>query len=358
MIILAASVVITLSNTGIIDKANQAKELASAAEVQALATNIWTELYIDGYRDEGLKGEVVLKLDEAGVSTNKWYIKVSNFGVNVAEKSKLTLGDMIIDALDYGQTVNYVSDNGIDKWKVLYKTNENIYLIASEKMEYDKFPRDLITTSGAGISGKEIMLEDGWTKNVAQVYWSKAPSVPATVQNPGMWMANWSDYTSLDNLKCIAYFLDETYWMGLRNSTATYSGYIKGAIGTPTLEMVVASWNERRNKMNDNTIYNISLNLVAGEYGYYINDSASNVKDSKYQLITTQDKLYIWNVNTSSSIWLASPSAASTESIVKLGYSGGMNHNTYTEYHYGVRPVVCISAKCPAQLGTTTDIAI
>ena len=58
MIILAASVVITLSNTGVIDRAGQAVDLTNEAQVQDLAALIWADAYMDNLRGQDLIDKV------------------------------------------------------------------------------------------------------------------------------------------------------------------------------------------------------------------------------------------------------------------------------------------------------------
>ena len=50
MIILAASVVITLSNTGVINRASEAVDLTNEAQVQDMAALIWADAFMDNLR--------------------------------------------------------------------------------------------------------------------------------------------------------------------------------------------------------------------------------------------------------------------------------------------------------------------
>ena len=87
MIILAASVVISLNNTGIIDKANTAVQLTDERQIQDLASLIWAEAYLDETRTDTIENVVKDKLEEQGVTEDKWNIQVSNTGVTVTSKS-------------------------------------------------------------------------------------------------------------------------------------------------------------------------------------------------------------------------------------------------------------------------------
>ena len=153
------------------------------------------------------------------------------------------------------------------------------------------------------------------------MWWNigSAPSSAATIQNPSRWMANWKDYSKNANGRCVSYLLDETYWNTFKNTSANYASYVLGAIGTPTAEMFVASWNAKREiavAKGDTKTYNKKLSLVAnGTTGYYVNDITTSdpASSNTYaQNIATTDNLYIWSTASNSAIWLASPSGTST----------------------------------------------
>ncbi len=85
MTILAASVVITLSNTGIINKANDAVEKTNINEVRQLATLTWSEEFMDGKRGDTLKNAVLESLKDY---TDKYDIVVDDKGVTVSKKGE------------------------------------------------------------------------------------------------------------------------------------------------------------------------------------------------------------------------------------------------------------------------------
>jgi hypothetical protein len=140
---------------------------------------------------------------------------------------------------------------------------------------------------------------------------------------------------------------------------------VLGAIGTPTGEMFVASWNAKREvalTKGDTTTYNIKLAFVPNSngIGYYLNDiTESNPAKTNTvkQTITTTDKLYVWNDYAPTR--LASPNG-SAEFIYGLHQFGEIIATNYPSTYPGVRPVVCLSADIPAKLGSegTTDFVI
>ena len=97
MIILAAGVVITLSNTGVINRASQAVNLTDEKSVQDLAALLWAEHYLDGDRNEDLVRNVTAKLEEQGVTVDKWNVEVSNTGIVISSKSNIKLITFTLD---------------------------------------------------------------------------------------------------------------------------------------------------------------------------------------------------------------------------------------------------------------------
>ena len=132
-----------------------------------------------------------------------------------------------------------------------------------------------------------------------------------------------------------------------------------GAIGTPTAELFVLSWNAKRAVTNNTTIYNKQITLTArsATTGYYVKD-ASVSTNTYLQALTTGDKLYVWNNSELSTTWLASPGAVTANYILIIGSTGNLSYDTYSASNRGVRPVVCLKSDTPAVLGTTTDYSL
>jgi len=357
MIILAAAVVITLNNTNIINRANQVVEESNLKEVQHIATLAWAEAYLNKEDETTMLQSIRDALVENGADPDNYEIEVTENGVNVT----ITLGKLVKSAADYGKTVNYVSDNGVTGWKVFYETDDYVYLIASEKIPYDKRPQNI---PNAKLKTKtDIPGYEDW-----YICWQSAPDNAGTIQNASMWMADGNDYSNLGKAKCVSYFLDETYWEEYKNTSAQYASYVEGAIGTPTAEMFVASWNAKREATGDTTIYNKKLSLVEdGTNGYFINDITTTnpaTTNEHVQSISTDDSLYIWSTDEDTGIWLASLSSENEFALLTVGESDYTGYNGYIEGHthansnLGLRPVVCLSSKVPAKIGTTTDFEI
>lgn len=362
MVILASAVIISLNNTNIIDQANEAVDSNNLSQVSHLASLIWAEAYLDGVQNID-EAYIKTQLTNKNVDVSKYLFDVTENGVEVLEAK---LKSFVKSGADYGKTINYVSDNGVTGWRVLYHTSEYVYLIASEKVEDGKLPNSLNGQPAAMFTSSYV---NG--KNYAQIYW--ADYTGTTISYVGdtttadKWMANWNDgqYTTGNAAIAASYLLDESHWTAFKNSTASYSSYVGGAIGTPTAEMFVASWNASRAAAiakGDTTTYNKKLALKSsGATGYYLNnitDYDPAQVDEIYQTISMVDNLYIWSSLQGTNIWLIGPSASNGEYMMSVNPAGYIGYDGMTATYNGVRPVVCLSVNTPAQKGTTTDIAI
>jgi len=89
MIILAGTIILTLDNTGVIDRANEAVEKTNLAEVQNLASLKWAEAFIDGKTTQReLETEVLNGLNKEKIDLSPYNITVTDEGVTVALKGE------------------------------------------------------------------------------------------------------------------------------------------------------------------------------------------------------------------------------------------------------------------------------
>ena len=127
MIILAASVVISLNNTGIINKANEAVDATNIKEVEQYSALIWAEEFMNGKRGEILKEAVLEKLKEY---IDEYDIDVTNQGISVTKKE-----------------VKVKMEAG------LYQTDSDYKVLL--KSWQDLIDDGIITENGKIVSGKE-----------------------------------------------------------------------------------------------------------------------------------------------------------------------------------------------------------
>ena len=329
MIILAASVVITLSNTGIIDKASQAVSLTNESQVQDLAALLWTDAYMDNKRDGALVEDVKTKLEQQGITEDKWNINISNSGVTITKNpfEPGTLGYLIKGPEDYGKTVDYTvtanvtfssySGNAIkettksvtvSEWQVYYHNEDYVYLIAKEGIGVTVLNKG---TTVASLTPDELALYEKFRVGNAEKY---------TLTD---------SYTSS---KMVAQLIKDYACFA---NTDVYGTNVVGAIGGATVELFTAGWNAKGRTP--------IMTLTTNTYGYEINNTTT--------VDLTVDGIYVVS---SSSIWLASPSNSMSNSLMVVNSRNVGSSNMQCD----VRPVVCLKASIPATTGTTTDFSL
>lgn len=127
MTILAGAVIISLNDTNIFDRANEAVDATNLKQVQVLAQTIWADAYLDNIRSKTeLENYVLDKLEENGIDKDAYKISVTEDGVEVSlgyEKN----GDTVIKndkTYNIGEYVNYDCLTGVEVEKLKYTTSE------------------------------------------------------------------------------------------------------------------------------------------------------------------------------------------------------------------------------------------
>ncbi len=319
MIILAASVVITLSNTGVINRASQAVDLTNEAAVQDLAALTWADAYMDNLRGQDLIDKVTEELEEQGVTADKWNITVTDTGVTVTNKnssSSTGLGSLIT-AANYGDKVDYtatVNGTTYDDWQIYYHNSEYVYLISESYV--DEVSLDKGTTV-ASLTSDELALYEKFRVGTADKYTLIDTSTDG------------NNYT-MYNCQAVAQLIKD--YANFANKT-TYGTNVVGAIGGPTLELLAAGWNAKE--------YSPVLSISIDTYGYKINNDC--------YVKVTSDGLY---VPSDYGYWLASPITDYVSNDCVMGAVDDSLNTLYYTHHYGVRPVVCLKSSIPATVGT------
>ena len=277
-----------------------------------------------------------LQIDATGHATNigTTYVN-SNPGSGVAASAVAAA-----PATYFGKTVNYSAD-GLSDWKIFYADSSNIFLVKSDYLSKEKIP------AATGMS----------STGTIQAYWTTAPAaqtVTSAVKSSFKWDL-WTDYSTKEIGRCVSTLLNTGNWTGLVNTT--YADY---AIGSPTLEMWIASWNAR---YPGDTLY---CNNV-GERGYYVGTTSSpttpyitssEMKDREgygndlYYLYPSLSGVKHEGVY---GYWLASPAEANdyTNYIMRVDCYGNISCNAFTADICALRPVVRL--KNTTTLTTGTD---
>ena len=317
MIILAASVVITLSNTGVINRAGEAVDLTNESAVQDLAALVWADAYMDNKRGTDLVNEVTTKLGEQGVTSDKWNITVTDTGVTVTNKNSSSgtgLGSLIT-AANYGDKVDYsvtVDGTTYDDWQIYYHNADYVYLISESYVEEVSLDKG---TTVESLTSDELALYEKFRVGNGAKY---------TLIDT---LTDGNDYT-MYNCKAVAQLIKD--YANFANKT-TYGTNVVGAIGGPTLELLAAEWNAKG--------YTPTMTVSIDTKGYKINNSFGEGVTSD-GLYVTSDYWY----------WLASPSAGSNIDVMSA--CDGLVEFSHYNIPYGVRPVVCLKSSIPATVGT------
>ena len=218
----------------------------------------------------------------------------------------------------------YTCDNsaGVSKWKIYHSDGKNIYLIADNYITGEYIP----TKDRAGMTGSSTTNAYYFEDTLLNKY---TGAVSITDTNITPWLSYLkSSYGGSDNsnknMKATAYLLDTEIWKGFKNSTKA-----KYAIGAPTLDMFVASYNTRFAKQ---------IETIVQETGYKLKFTDGDSYD--YSLVT-DDYLtaHQYKEGYADCMWLASPSANDINYLTNVNYNGNVNNYNYDNSNLGVRPL-------------------
>lgn len=262
----------------------------------------------------------------------------------------------------YGKTVNYsikiktsvgdsqnIPEDG--KWKIFYSDGEHIFLIP------DGYLAVTPTIGYVGIQMSLTGLEDDGEPYSYATCWTYPPtwSDDKTYRQDTLFKA--TGYTlnsNWYNSKCVRTLLDTNNWTNFVDTT--YANY---AIGGPTLEMFVDSWND----MEYLTLYT-NTDLDGNNRGYYVGTGGSDTTDFMVNLSEDVagygNTLYFPHqrkVGNCAGYRLASPSADTYgNSMIMYVYNMGYLYNG--DDCIGSRPIVALKSDVKLEAGTTYDFNI
>ena len=251
--------------------------------------------------------------------------------------------EAVTEASHYGDYVEYNVDlNGdgdiTNDWRIFYNNGENIFIIAAD---YVANTSSYLNNAGTGMS----------TYSAYGLYWISAPSTAQDTSQAALFgQTLWTDYSTNENARCVSTLLNTNNWTGFVDST--YGEY---AIGGPTVEMWVASYNAKGytplycNNTNSKGYY-IGNSEGTTDYYYSVTDDSNNGYG---------DTLYFPHqeaVNDCYSYWLASPSAISTNGVMRVGCDGYVGDRSYRFSSVGVRPLVSLKSEVKAVQNADTGV--
>ena len=228
------------------------------------------------------------------------------------------------------EVTGYTCDNsaGVNKWKIYHSDGKNIYLIADNYITGEYIP----TKDGATMTASTSKTNAYYFEDTLLNKYTGAASITDTNITP--WLSYLkSSYGGSDNknrnMKATAYLLDTEIWKGFKNSTKA-----KYAIGAPTLDMFVASYNTRFAKQIETIVQETGYKLKftdGDSYGYSL---------STYEYLTAHQNKdgYAYYM------WLASPAADGSSYLMSVDYYGYVYSYRYGDSFLGVRPLVCLES--------------
>ncbi len=264
-------------------------------------------------------------LDELGIGTKK-----ESFAKKVVEDPKKYYGQYVL---------NYTTDHeetkdAVEKWQIFHSDGENIYLISDYYIKGQYAPRG---KKGNYIKVYTELKDYGeYMVDFCRVINDYSGSEDIINESKAKKWIGWVDsYPNImnKNIKAVAYMLDtnENVWGTFAGGMAEY------AIGGPTLEMYIASYNS----MNKTSIACDKND----EVGYYIKDENN---DYNYYLglgTSQKNNLYLKSETVNlRGMWIASPNFCRNSDL----YSEDSNRLCSWPYAEasgcGFRPVVCLKS--------------
>ena len=323
LILAGVTIAMVVGDNGILTRAKEAKESTRGGDVKevvdlAVAENAMAD---QTGGNKNTKDSVIEKLKKDGKLTDK---EVET----LKENDQITIGSILVDfsklngsggegltadeitVENYGAYVNYnvdidndTTDNDQEEWRIFYANNNRIFLIAADCVDNNS------SALSAALSQCTELLQNGdnqytWSGKIEEMAYECIEdkcTFPSLFEFTNYKPANHSDNT---NSKCVSELLCTTKWKSFLDQSDG-SGFGEYAIGSPTLEMWVDSWNKHDDKYT-------KLYLKTNENGYYIG-TKENTNDYYITGLLSDDTLYFPH----HIYWFASTNAYSTESMMR-----------------------------------------
>lgn len=326
LLILAGISISALTNTGIFQKAKDAKQKAKDAEL-----------------DQNTK------LDEYESEINKYLPGITASTIaNATDTEKATNY--------YGKSVSYESVNGVTGWKIFYAgkmtdsidATNNIYLIADDYVDITKLPKGT-NENGQSVGSAPENTNSSWPKvapfdNIIPNYAGASRITTDTIKNlnTSFFERNDVNTNTNDNMKAVAYMLDTIAWSTFKDD----NGKADYAIGGPTLEMLFKSYNQKHPGKN----YEAQATSTTG-YQLRVNRGTwKHYTDSSSEYLNSNDSLYVLPTsNGANAMWVSSPSAYNSYRVMHVTCNGSVGCNGYGNADTGFRPLICLNSNVQLQ---------
>ena len=227
----------------------------------------------------------------------------------------------------YGlKVINYVSQNGQNDWKIFYSDGEHIFLIAGDYIDTTEQNR--------------INSATGMKTYKCRAYWDSVPNFQ-TVDSEVLKRFKAAELQSKNNnSRCASTLLNTNNWSSYKDS----EDKAESAIGSPTIQMLIDSWNNLYENIDGKLYIKSSAN------GYYVGNREN---PSTYSIELKEKKGYnnklyyphILDYKGSKGYRIASPSPNSSMNVSMLIVSndGSIITLDYNVSSLSVRPVVSLN---------------
>jgi len=249
----------------------------------------------------------------------------------VVEKAGVSAAEIAANpATYYGKTVtNYTctSSAGVNAWKIFYADSSYIYLITDDYIHYNYVPKGKNGNSTTKVGDYSFH----FTGAISD-YTGSSNITDTRIRNWIKWRENYSSATTL-GIRATAFLLDKDVW-GAKFANSTYAEY---AIGSPTYDLYMASYNQ--------TFPSSKMSYTLNGSGYVWSPSSLSTSNGLYVITST---------NKAQTLWLAAPSGKDTgysRALVCIASTGSVTHyNYYCDWSkVGCRPVVCLKSTVKLQ---------
>lgn len=300
-----------------------------------------TQAQIDAKNEsDSIWGNKIALLQEQnpGMPALEFKIKIKAVGLGRSNQFVMT---QKVTPENYGDYVDYPIDldrdgNTTNDWQIFYEDNENVYIISDSYINTSKtsispsiFLKGTGSYSNLGVSfnlnslsGKDIINQSVANKamlTLAQKNTNYNYFATEQLLNPNIWN----------------YFVEEEY--------ADF------AIGAPTIEMFIRSWNQKYIE-NENFEY-LKAIWQKKNKGYVVNDNneviISNYNNAKlYFPHNDYNNIDKTEQGDCVGYWLASPSANSNKSLMNILYNGKISYEEIdAQKGIGLRPIVRLKSE-------------
>ena len=272
------------------------------------------------------------------------YDKAGNIGsatksISTIKKPGIDAGEIASKPLEFygAEVINYEAPHeGVDKWRIYYADETNIYLIADDYIAMDNTPNGKNGTTvdkNNGSGSKYTITFENMYRDYSGASWISENSKAAK------WLSQFLDSygtSTNQNIRKVAYMMDTNVW------SAYYAGEdAEYAMGGPTLEMYCASYKDTHPSK-----YIECGNLNSN--GYNVRWNGGSWSNEVEGITNDYNQIYFKKpAGNTIGIWFASPSAYFDKYLLYTDVfdsSVGPFTAYYNNDFPGLRPIVCLKS--------------